>query len=234
MAMQLRCPKCASPIPAGDVNIASLIGKCRNCNAIFEVEEEWYRQRESDVVEERPHIDLPKGFEVQRGVSDLDIRMRWRKTRMVWFYVLFSLIWNGITFIFVGIAIMENSLTVALAISIHFMIGIAFLLYTISLFINSTHIYANTHGLQVRHGPMRVPFHPNRNIPRAQLEQLYVEEYVASRTNGRPNMAFRLRAVLKGDDKHPALVKGLKKPEQALYLEHEIEKFMNIENRRVV
>lgn len=234
MAQQLRCPRCAAPVPAEDVNIGSLIGKCRNCNAIFEVDDELRRQQEADIIEERPHIDLPKGFEVQRGVSELDIRVRWRKTRMVWFYVLFSVIWNGVTFIFVGIAIMENSLTVALAISVHFMIGIAFLLYTISLFINSTHIYANTHGLRIKHGPMRVPFHPNRNIPRAQLEQLYVEEYVASRTNGRPNYAFRLRAVVKGQDKRPQLMRGLKKAEQALYLEHEIEKFMNIENRRVV
>lgn len=234
MAQQLRCPNCATPVPAADVNIDSLIGKCRNCNAIFEVDDELHRQRASDVEEKRPHIDLPQGFDVQRGLSTLDIRVHWRKTRMLWFYVLFSLIWNGVTFIFVGVAIRENSLTIALAISIHFMIGIAFLLYTISLLINSTHIYANTHGLQVKHGPMRVPFHPNRNIPRAQLEQLYVEEYVASRTNGRPNYAFRLRAIVKGQDKRPQLMRGLKKAEQALFLEHEIEKFMDIENRRVI
>jgi len=233
MAQQLRCPKCATPIPAEDVNIDSLIGKCRNCNAIFEVDEELNRQRDDFREEERPHIELPAGFEVQRGVSELDIRISWRKTRMVWFYVLFSVIWNGITFVFVGIAISSNDLMMALAISIHFMIGVGFLLYTTALFINTTHIYATTHALLVKHGPIPVPFHPRRNISKASLEQLYVEEYVASRTNGRPNIAFRLRAVVKGKDKRPQLMRGLKKPEQALYLEHEIEKFMNIRNRQV-
>lgn len=234
MVQQLRCPKCATPIPAEDINIDSLIGKCRNCHAIFEVDEEMDRQhQDSEREEERPNIDLPRGFEVQQGVSTLDIRINWRKTRMIWFYVLFSLFWNGVTFVFVGIAISANSLPIALAISVHFMIGIAFLLYTISLLINTTHIHVSTHGLRIKHGPMPVPFHPKRNIPRTQLEQLYVEEYVASRTNGRPNMAFRLRAVVAGQDKRPQLMRGLKKPEQALYLEHEIEKFMGIRNRRV-
>lgn len=231
MAQQLQCPRCATPVPAADINIDSLIGKCTACHAIFEVDEQLELQ---SAPRERPQIDLPKGFEIQEGVSELDIRISWRKTRMVWFFVLFSAVWNGITFIFVGVAITTNNLIMALAISIHFIVGVSFLLYTIALLVNSTHIYVNPHRLLVKHGPLPVPFHPTRDIPRAKLQQLYIEEYVASRTNGRPNMAYRLRAIITGTDKNPKLVKGLRKPEQALYLEHEIEKFLNIEDRRTV
>jgi len=230
MARQLLCPKCARPVPVENINISSLIGKCGNCNSIFEVEDELGKQE----VAERPVIELPKGFDVQRGVSELRIRVKWRKTRMVWFYVLFSAFWNGVVFIFVGVAVATNNAVMALAISIHFIVGISFLLYTIALFVNTSELYATTHGLRIKHGPIPVPFNPKRDIPRAQLDQLYVEEYIASRTNGNPNYAFRLCASIKGEDKRAKLMKGLKKPDQALYLEHEIEKFMGIENRKMV
>lgn len=229
MALQLRCPNCSTPVPADHINITSLIGKCSKCNSVFEFKEELKKQE----IKVRPHIELPKGFDVQKGVSDLRITISWRKTKMVWFFVLFSAFWNGIVFIFVAIAIATNNWMMALMISIHFIIGVSFLLYTISLFVNASVLHANTHALRVTHGPLPVPFHPKRHIPATDLDQLYVEEYVASRTNGRPNIAFRLKAALKNQNKHIRLMNGLKHPEQALYLEHEIEKFMGIENREI-
>ena len=127
-------------------------------------------------------------------------------------------------------AIVTNSVTMALIISLHAIIGFSFLYYTIAIYINKTTIDVSTHGIAVVTKPLNIPFHPNRYIEAKDLKQLYVEQYVESTTNNRPNYAYAVRAVVEGNDNVPKLVKGLKNENQALFIEHEIEKFLNIED----
>jgi hypothetical protein len=215
-------------VQSEDINIQKLMAKCRNCHAIFDFDDSQQRP----VKRARPEIPLPKGFQVQQQASSLQIRIRWRKTRSsIVFFTIFTVFWNLFTLPFVLIALAENEWRVMLMISLHVMVGIGMFLYTLALYVNKTYVDVDTHGLTVVSKPINLPFNKNRHLASRDLEQLYVEQYVASTTNNRPNYAFAVRARKKGADKDIRLIKGLKSEDQALYLEHEIEKFLHIEDQ---
>ncbi len=90
----------------------------------------------------------------------------------------------------------------------------------------------NQRELSIEHRPLRTPFYPNRYITSREIDQIFVEKYVAGKTNGTPNYAFGVQAVLPGG-KRIKLVKGLKTSDQALYIEQEIEAFLSIQDEPV-
>lgn len=227
MAAQLVCPNCNASIQENKINIQRLVAKCSNCNAVFDFDEGGAKA----VKRERSDIPLPKGFDLQQLAAELIIKISWRKTKHTTFWLIFTLIWDGITLPFVLIAIYERSWEIGLIISLHALVGIGVLIYTLALFMNSTSIDVSQHGIAIVSKPISLPFHPNRYIKSRDLRQLYVEQYVESRTNGNPNYAYSVRAVLEGVADPPKIIKGLKKEEQALFIEHEIEKYLQIENK---
>lgn len=227
MLTQLNCPNCRTPVISEDINIQQLVAKCRNCHAIFDFDD----SQQKPIKRARPEIPLPKGFTVQQQASSLQILIRWRKTKAgIGFFTIFTVFWNLVTLPFVLVALVENEWRVMLMISLHLMVGIGMFLYTLALYINKTYVEVDTHGVRVVSRPIHLPFNKNRQLASRELGQLYVEQYVSSRTNNRPNYAFAVRARKKGDEKDIRLIKGLKTEEQALYLEHEIEKFLHIED----
>lgn len=226
MITQLRCPNCNSLIPSEGINIQKLIAKCDQCHAIFDFDD----TQQQPVKKERVEIPLPVGFEVQQLISELQIAIRWRKTKSgIGFFTFFTVFWNGVTLPFVLIALAENNWQMMLMISLHIMVGVGMLMYTLSLYLNKTYVDVDSSGIAVVSKPINF-FHKNRYVRAADLEQLYVEQYVASTTNNRPNYAFAVRARLQGQSKDIRLIKGMKNEDQALYLETEIEKFLNIED----
>ena len=68
------------------------------------------------------------------------------------------------------------------------------------------------------------------SISAMDLDQLFISKYVSSKTNNRPNYAFSVVARLRTGSEI-TLVKGLRQPEQATYVEQQIEKFLQIEDR---
>lgn len=227
MSQPLQCPNCQAEVRAEDINIQRMVAKCAACSTVFNFNE----QAEAIAPAPRPEIPLPEGFVVEETGSELIIKVVWRKTRHLFFYILFTVFWNVVTIPFVTIAIVENNWTMALMISAHVAVGAGFLIYTLALLMNSTSIDVSREGIAIVTNPIRIPFNPNRYLESEKLEQLYVEQYVASRTNGRPNYAFAVRAVIQGQSKHVKLVKGLKSEEQALFIEHEVEKYLKIPDK---
>lgn len=229
MSTPLTCPTCQSIVEAEGINIQKLIAKCAQCNTVFNFE----NREPSAQPMERLDIPLPDGFLVEHYSSEMIIKIIWRKTRHLSFYIIFTVFWNLITLPFVILAISSADWMLALMISLHVAVGIGFLLYTLALLMNTTSFDVSTHGIAIVTNPIRVPLNPNRYLKSNELEQLYIDKYVASKTNGRPNYAYAVHAVVKGADKHLKLIKGLKNKNQALFIEHEVEKFLNIENKEV-
>jgi hypothetical protein len=228
MITQLKCPNCNRSIASEDINIHKLIAKCGACYAIFDFDD----HQQAPVKKERPNISLPVGFEEQQMVSEMQIAIRWRKTKgMVGFFTFFTVFWNVLLLPFILIAVAENNWQMMLMISLHIAVGVGMLLYTLALHFNRTYVDVNTHGITVVSKPINLPFYKNHHVQSADLEQLYVEQYVSSTTNNKPNYAFAVRARIQGQTKDVRLIKGLKDEDQALYLEHKIEKFLNIEDK---
>ena len=225
--MQLACPNCATSIQADNINIKDLVAKCHHCNNVFSF-------TPNDLpapVRNRPEIMLPTGFDAFNTLSALDVEISWRRTtKGLGFFVFFTLFWNGILSIFVVTALLTGAFEMLLFTSLHLLIGIGLLYYVISVLLNKTYVYVSQREISIEHRPLRMPFYPNRNLLATDLDQLYVKKYTNSKTNGRPNYAYSVVARM-NTGSEVTLVKGLRMPEQATYLEQQIEKFLRIEDR---
>ena len=226
--LQLSCPNCQAEIKAADINVANTLAKCAACNTVFDFAPILKRP-----MHKKQEILLPPGIEAYATNYELDIELNWRKSsKALGFFLFFTLFWNGIVSIFVVTALLTGSFGMLAAISIHLLIGIGLLYYVLSVFFNTTYIVVNQRELSIEHRPLKSPFYPNRYIASREIDQIFVEKYVAGKTNGTPNYAFGVQAVLQGG-KRVKLVKGLKNSDQALYVEQEIESFLSIQDEPV-
>ena len=227
----LHCPHCKYLIKGDDINVHKLIAKCSHCGQVFSFEHAFPRKLEGY---SRPDMLIPSGLEVLKLENELDIQANWLRTiprSALTFTLIFTLVWNLILLPFVIAAIAMQAYGILLFTSVHLLVGIAFLMRTLALFVNTTHVNVTRRQLEIRTGPVPALFRHNRAIPASEVDQLYVTKYVDSRTNGVPNYAYSLFVILKGGKKLQ-LLKGMNAETQK-YLEYEIESFLGIKDRKV-
>lgn len=235
MIRSLRCVSCGEPIRAENINIQEMVAKCSQCHAVFSfrsVDEsiqtvDPYAAALAEVLPADEPLEKPPHLDIEAGYQELRIGYRWRDTRNTSFFVVFTLIWCGILIPFIATAIATNSLELVAFISLHLIVGVSMALYTSALLFNRTNILVSHQGIVVEHGPIPVPFTPNRTLESRVIKQLYVEEYVPSRTNGKPDYTYAVRAV-QHDGSELRLVGGFNSSHHARYVEKEIEKFLGI------
>jgi hypothetical protein len=249
----LSCDTCGRLILAEDVNLQNMVAKCRNCNAVFsfapaqadlskssimETVQAMMKEanREEGSILQRPKdgrkIEMPKGVITERDFGELRFIIPWRNTRRWGFFLLFTIVWNAILTPIVLVGIATGEWMVLLFTSIHIIIGVSFLMYTLGLMFNKTNIVVTSQGIDITNGPIPIPFNPNRFMAVRDIEQLFVEEYVPSKTNGRPDYTYAVTALTTSAERQ-RLVGGFSQSGHALYLEQEIETFLGIENRAV-
>jgi len=228
--LHVKCSECGSDIPAKDVNITDSLAKCDDCNNIFRFDEEifpeWKRKK--------PEMFIPEGMEVLKLPSELDIQFDWYNSQSkkgMGFKTMFAFLWNIMLLPFVLSAFQSGQYEVLLFASIHIIVGLGFIANLISTFINKTNISVTKRFIEIKQKPIPSFLKKNIKIPTSEIAQLYVSRYVSSTTNGVPNHAHALYAVTK-DGKKYTLVKGMNKETQ-LYLEQEVEMFLDIEDQPV-
>ena len=227
--IHLDCVECGTPVPARDININTSLAKCGNCDSIFDFEHEirqWDRNR--------PEIFMPDGLEVLKLQSELDIQVGWMKTKPkkgFGFMTLFTFIWNLILLPVVFTSVMSGQYDILLGAGLHILVGLGLMSYIASVFVNTTDIVVDGRFLEISHRPIKLPFFKKHKIPSQDIKQLYVTRYVASRTNGVPSHAYALYAILH-NGKKVAILKGMNRETQ-LYIEQEIESYLEIKDRRV-
>ncbi|MDX2071762.1 MAG: hypothetical protein SFV55_25240 [Haliscomenobacter sp.] len=253
MSNQLSCIACGQLILAEDVNLQNMVAKCRNCNAVFsfapanadasnlsiletvhELMREANRQQSSTFA--RPNdgrrIEMPKGVITERDFGELRFIIPWRNTRRWGFFLLFTIVWNAILTPFIVMGVATGEWRILLFASLHILVGVSFLMYTLGLMLNKTSIVVTSQGVDIKNGPIPIPFNPNRFMAVRDIEQLFVEEYVPSKTNGRPDYTYAVTALTTSAERQ-RLVGGFSQPGHALYLEQEIETFLNIKDKPV-
>jgi hypothetical protein len=252
MSNQITCVSCGQMIQAEDVNLSTSMAKCRNCNAVFSflspsatgaddsfqgmfqnLLKARLAQQEPGTIH-RPSdgrsVTMPSGVWVERHLGELRFTIPWRNTRRWGFFLVFAIFWNAIVIPFVIMGVVTGEWMILLFTSLHLMVGLSILYYTLGLMLNKTEIVVSNLGVDIKHGPIPMPYNPNRFMPRRDIEQLFVEEYVPSRTNGRPDFTYAVTALITSAERQ-RLVGGFTQPGHALYLEQEIENFLNIEDR---
>lgn len=225
---QLTCQNCRAKIPTKNINIQKVIAKCDSCGHVFDFEKMVKKERK-----QRREILLPTYMDVLKLNSQLEIDIKWRSS-MNKFLVFFAVCWNAIMFVIVISIMSSGNFFDLLPVSIHLAVGIGLIYYIIAMYFNTSKVMVNTRYLTIKHEPIKIPFYKGHDIRSDDIEQVYVDEYVSSRSNKRPNYAFRVNVLLKDQQYKPIVIlKGFKYPEQALYVEQEVERFLRIEDRKV-
>ena len=224
----LSCPKCNHFINGDDINIEKTIAKCHHCNHVFGFAHD---SQTGKLVEEQL---MPEGVEALKLKSELDIRLNWQKTTSKGgrgFITLFTFLWNLILLPFVLAIIIGGNWGILLFISLHLAVGLGLLWYTLAVYFNRTSLSISKRSLRVRSLPIRLPTFRSKDLDVEAIQQLYVSKYTASTTNGVPNYAYALYAVMK-DGTKVSLLRGMNRETQR-YIEKEIEGFLGIPNKGV-
>jgi hypothetical protein len=224
----LSCPRCNHFIKGSDVNIEKTIAKCSHCEHVFAFE------HDSNSLQLKPVPIIPEGIETLKLKSELDIRLKWLNTTSKGgrkFLTLFAAMWNLMLLPFVLVVILSGEFGILLFLSLHLLVGLGLLWHLGTIYLNRTSILINKRKLRVRTIPLRHLLWPNTEIDVDSIQQLYVTKYVQSTSNGIPNYAYALYAILDNGEKR-ALIRGMSRETQ-IYIEKEIEDYLGIKKRRV-
>lgn len=85
--------------------------------------------------------------------------------------------------------------------------------------------------LGIRNFPLKHFLWKNKDLNTDDISQLYVTKYVQSTTNGNPNYAYALYAIMHSGEKI-SLLRGMTREAQ-VFIEREIEDYLGIKNRKV-
>lgn len=230
--LDLECEKCGSEIDGSNININSSLAKCGNCNSVFSIKEDHFFQHDR---KGRPEMIMPEGTDVLELNDSLDIRLNWLKSYSkgaLGFITFFAAIWNGAIFFMAGVAMNSGGFSSILPMGLHLLVGLGLIYYLATVYLNYTDIIVNEEYVEIDHRPIKNPFIRSKRIESDEIDQLYVSKYVASTTNGKPNYAYALYAILKTNGRKVKLIKGMNRETQ-LYLEQEIERYLRISDRHV-
>lgn len=224
----LTCPKCKHFINGEDINIEKTIARCQHCHHVFGFAHD---SKTGKLVDEQL---MPEGVETLKLRSELDIRLSWQKTTSKGgrnFMTLFTFMWNLILLPFVLVILLTGNWSILLFISLHLAVGIGLLWYTLAVYFNKSSLTISDRFLRVRSLPIPLPSFKATNLEVADIDQLYVSKYTASTSNGVPNYAYALYAVMK-DGTKVSLLRGMNRETQR-YIEREIESYLGIKNKKV-
>lgn len=234
--VDIHCPSCAKRVPAANINVNKTLGKCDDCDRLFQFGMNDIFQNQGNR-RGRPEFIMPEGTEVLRLTESLDIDLNWYKSsnkKNLGGLFLFTLLWNMILLpIVVSLVVSNVSLVALLPMSLHIIAGLGLIYQVTRKVINKTNIHVTHNQIEVSTGPLNLPFSKNSYTIKSQdISQLYVKKYDTNViVNGRRIFAYGLYAELKSG-KNILLIKDMDK-ETHLYLEQEMERFLELEDRPV-
>lgn len=224
----LACPKCNHFITGNDINVESTIAKCSHCDHVFAF------AHDSASRKLKPQAIIPKGVEMLKLRSELDIRLKWTETTSrggQGFIILFTTVWNLILLPFVVMAVVSGTWGILLFLSAHLTVGLGLLWHLATIYFNQTSISVTKERIRIKTLPLKSLFWKSREVHNSDISQLYVSKYVQSTSNGVLNYAYALYAILRSGEKI-SLVRGMNRETQR-YVEREVEEFLGIKNRKV-
>ena len=222
--MRLVCPQCTTEIVADDINLDRLVAKCRRCHAVFGFEDT-IGQRTFGRSTPPLDVPLPERMALDHTGAGLRIARRWF-TPGALFLLFFAIFWTASISIWMISTIFGGFWPVSFFGVIHLGVGIFLLYLSFANLFNTTTVLVDETALTIRHHPL--PF-PGKRLEPGRIHQLYAREKV-TRGRGSSHVTYELHA-LTDQDRHQKLVTGLTEPEQALFLEQQIERRLRITDR---
>ena len=191
MQTNLTCPNCQNVVAKEQININALMAHCQSCNTVFS-----FGQDTSHAIFQKPEVVvMPSGIEAYHSFNELNIELNWRRSSRSFFF-FFAAFWNAIVIPMAVFAILSGEIMFLLALSLHLAVGIGMAYYVAALFLNTSYIVVGRRKILIEHRPIRLPFRRDVHIESYQLAQIFIKRYVESTTNGNPNYAFAVEAIL--------------------------------------
>lgn len=222
----LRCPSCASPLKAEDLDAARTYARCSHCGTLMSLAQvdlppsEW---------QPRPDVGLPDGLVVERQGGTLEIRRRWF-TPALFFLLFFCVAWNAFLVFWYSIAFSTRAPWIMKVFPLaHVAVGVGLTYSVVAGFLNRTCIRAGEGLLTVRHGP--VPWFGNHTLPVPGIDQLYCRRRTRSNRNGH-SILYEVW-IRTHDGKTRKLVGNDLTEDQALAIEQQIERALRIRDRHM-
>lgn len=186
------------------------------------------RAANSGVLDDAVGATLPVGF---RATSDDEGFLLVVKPRPKWAWILamFALAWNGFLACWFTIAIVTGQWSMAAFGTIHAVVGVGVGYAALRGILNRVEVSVSRGVLSVRHRPL--PWVAPRPLARDDIDQLFVREDKSLKVNGRPVTRFAL--MLRDRQKREHQLCIVEDPDQAGYLEREIEAAFRIEDRAI-
>lgn len=212
----VRCKNCQAVIDPANIDWERELASCQGCGRLMDLRRERAAAesglRDFKKPRVRVPVDLPVGMSVASVAGErLVIRRRWLRQKH-WFML----------FLFAAAGIYVAYLWAALGANGWLIVGTLFVLswnYNLTaMFVNSTIITANADAVTVRHGPLPSPFARNASLKKHDIGQLYSAKLGA---------LYAVLANLKSGQSS-RLVQPLITPEQALFIEQQLERALGL------
>ena len=216
----IHCPKCDTATPADNLNIQDKIGKCSSCDSVFSFENTLVSLAPLDAT---PDLKRPQGIDFIELNDEIEFSLTPPYS-----------VWHSISgFVF--------PLVVAGLIGIYFDKGYISLLYYAGAF-SAISLYSIYRLIRTKYEKIYVTIDKNdlhiirrpdnansdKKFSIVEIEQVYIKLD--------PNGGWALHMVLNKVDgqKHVKLIERFTDYSKAKYLEQEIERYLGIENRKVI
>jgi hypothetical protein len=177
---------------------------------------------------ERLPVLQPNRFLVDQRNEELQIRYRWFRWTVL-LMALFCVVWDGFLVSWFLPSILRGAWEIALFGSLHAAVGIGLTYATLAGFLNRTRIRTTGRRIRIDHGPL--PWLGNRTIDAESVEQLFCRE-TRPMTRSTNRFSYEVRALLK-NGRQVSLVGNLVEPEEAAYVEQQIEGRLGIKDRPI-
>jgi len=171
---------------------------------------------------------MPKGISIESDEGFTLVR-KWLSPA-TYFFLFFALFWNGFLVVWNVIAFSSGQYFMALFSLIHGAVGLSLGYKVVADFANKTRIQVTFGTLKVNHGPL--PWPGNAEIASAEIVQFFVRRTVSRSSKGGSSSSYAVMWMDQNQKSHH-LIKGLTSPDQALYIEQELETYLGIRDRRV-
>jgi hypothetical protein len=177
----------------------------------------------------RPEVAMPKGFKVKNEDDTWQVSWRW----FGWGYVLLAvwcMFWDGFLVVWYGLSLAAGMWLMALFPTLHAIIGIAMTYYTLAGFLDRTTVKIGNDRLEIWHHPL--PWWGEKRFQTSDIEQFYCKENLSHSSDYGTSRSYEVYVIFR-HDLRKKLITGLNEPEQALYIEQELERFLYIQDAPV-
>ena len=217
--MDIHCKRCNKPIPSENVHLDNHMAKCSNCDAVFDFRDQVTRVE----AHKRSVLEAPKGIDLQTTMDGLQIVRKWFSKKTIGLLV-FCLFWDGFMVVWFGIAISQKQWAMAAFGTIHGAVGVGISYLCLAGFINRTYIKISFRDLSISHKPL--PWFGGKHVSLGDIKQIFTKEKIHRNKNG-TSYSYEVH-FQDHEGIETKLVSGLEKPDQALYIEQEIESTLGI------